>query len=593
MKHTSTLLILICLMLAKTVCAAPLKDGAVHRRPVALEYSAATEQLLILNQRSASMSIFDTQRQMILREDHLGGRPTDMEWIDGTALVAVSNDKTHVVSLYRVSTKQLLHVHDIPSCRYPIQLKYDARSSLLYVAGLWSRQLAVLRINKTKPQQSKLIQLVDLSFAPRKMVIDRAGDRMIIGDAYGGTLGIADVSKAAQARLTMLGERTFPGHNIRGLELSASGEMLLIAHQMLNELAHTVRNDVHWGLLMSNDLRWLRLENVIKGGEEMYTGAHMHPLGEAGSATGDPTGMVITKDGTVVVTLGGVGEIAYGQEDDFSLQRIKVGLRPMDIIVASAEDRIYVANMLSDSISVVSLKEQLSTQIPLGPQGTWTEVDRGERLFFNAKLSHDGWMSCHSCHTDGHTNGLLNDNFSDKSFGAPKRVLTLLGKANTAPFAWNGKAVDLQTQIKNSLRLTMQMDEPPSDEELQELAAFVKTLSTPPSIDEARQHVDKVAIARGQKVFQQADCRQCHAPPLFTVTGSFDVGLTDSEGNQEFNPPSLLGVGQRMYFFHNNTAKTLSDVFLKHNHPVGSAATDAELLTPQQVADLVQFLRSL
>jgi len=593
MKHTSTLLIVVCLMLARAVCAAPLKDDALHRRPVALEYSAATGQLLILNQRSASMSIFDTQRQMILREDHLAGRPTDMEWIDGTALVAVSNEETHVVSLYRVSTQQLLHVHDIPSCRYPIQLKYDARTSLLYVAGLWSRQLAVLRIDQTEPQQSKLVQLVDLSFAPRKMVIDRAGDRMIIGDAYGGTLGIADISNAVQGRLTILGERTFPGHNVRGLELSASGEMLLIAHQMLNELAHTVRNDVHWGLLMSNDLRWLRLENVIKGGEEMYTGAHMHPLGEAGSATGDPTGMVITKDGTVVVILGGVGEIAYGQEDDFSLQRIKVGLRPMDIVVATAEDRIYVANMLSDSISVVSLKDQQSTQIPLGPQGTWTEVDRGERLFFDAKLSHDGWMSCHSCHTDGHTNGLLNDNFSDKSFGAPKRVLTLLGKANTAPFAWNGKAADLKTQIKNSLTLTMQMDDPPSDEQLQELAAFVKTLPTPPSIDEARKQVDKEAIARGQKVFQQADCRQCHAPPAFTVTGLFDVGLTDSEGNQEFNPPSLLGVGQRVYFFHNNTAKTLSDVFLKHKHPVGPGAKDAELLTPQQVADLVQFLRSL
>jgi cytochrome c peroxidase len=214
-------------------------------------------------------------------------------------------------------------------------------------------------------------------------------------------------------------------------------------------------------------------------------------------------------------------------------------------------------------------------------------------LFFNAKLSHDGWMSCHSCHTDGHTNGLLNDNFSDTSFGAPKRVLTLLGKANTAPFAWNGKAADLQTQIKNSLSLTMQMDEPPSDDQLQELAAFLKTLPPPPSIDEARQQVDKKAIARGQKVFNQADCRQCHAPPAFTVTGLFDVGLSDSEGNQEFNPPSLLGVGQRVHFFHNNTAKTLSDVFLKHKHPVGPQAQDAELLTPQQVADLVQFLRSL
>ena len=48
-------------------------------------------------------------------------------------------------------------------------------------------------------------------------------------------------------------------------------------------------------------------------------------------------------------------------------------------------------------------------------------------------------MSCHSCHTDGHTNGQLNDNLSDfKTFGAPKRVLSLLGKRDTMPLAWNG-----------------------------------------------------------------------------------------------------------------------------------------------------------
>ena len=584
------------LMLIATLpvsAAESLMMTAVHRRPVALEIHTPSNQLLVLNQRAATVSILDMAQQVVTGEIAIGGVPSDMERIPETDLIAIANKTKHVISLFAVSKNLLVHVHDIPSCRYPIQLKYDARTAVLYVAGLWSRQLAVLQINKIEPKKSKLIQLVDLSFAPRKMVIDGAGDRMIIGDAYGGTLGIADISDAAQGHLTISGQRTFPGHNVRGLALSASGEMLLIAHQMLNELAHTVRNDVHWGLLMSNDLRWLRLENVIKGGEEMYTGAHMHPLGEAGSATGDPTGMVITKDGTVVVILGGVGEIAYGREDDFSLQRIKVGLRPMDIVVTSSGDSIYVANMLSDSISVVRLKDQQSTQIRLGPQATWKAVDRGERLFFNAKLSHDGWMSCHSCHTDGHTNGLLNDNFSDKSFGAPKRVLTLLGKANTAPFAWNGKAADLQTQIKNSLTLTMQMDEPPSDEQLQDLAAFVKTLPTPPSIDEARKHVDKEAIARGQKVFQQADCRQCHAPPAFTVTGLFDVGLSDSEGNHEFNPPSLLGVGQRVHFFHNNIAKTLPDVFLKYKHPAGPEAKDTELLTPQQVADLVQFLRSL
>ena len=570
--------------------AESLMSTAAHRRPVALEIHVPSNQLFVLNQRAATVSILDMEQQMVTGEIAVGGAPSDMERIDKSDLIAIANQANHVISLFTVSQNHLVHVHDIPCCHYPVQLRYDPESSLMYVAGLWSRQLSVAKIDRDAPEKSKLLQILDLPYAPRKMATLADHDKMIVADAYGGTLGIFDIENAAQGQVKLLGLRTFPGHNVRGLEISAKGEMLLIAHQMLNELAHTVRNDVHWGLLMSNDLRWLRLENVIKGGEHLYSGAHMHPLGEAGSATGDPSGMVVTDSGTVVVILGGVGEIAYGKEDDFSLQRLEVGLRPVDVVIDDRSQRIYTANMLGDSISVVDLEAQQSREISMGPQAPWTIVDRGEKLFFSAKLSHDGWMSCHSCHTDGHTNGMLNDNFSDKSFGAPKRVLSLLGKQDTAPFAWNGKAENLQTQIKNSLTLTMQMDEIPSDKQLSELVAFVKTLQAPPSIDQARQQVDVNAIQRGKEVFRKADCRQCHAPPAFTVGGLFDVGLTDSEGNQEFNPPSLRGVGQRVHFFHDNAAKTLTDVFLIHGHP--SPESD-QVLSPQQVSDLVHYLRSL
>ena len=67
--------------------------------------------------------------------------------------------------------------------------------------------------------------------------------------------------------------------------------MLLVAHQMLNDLAHSIRNDIHWGLLMSNDLRWLKVESVLAGGEALYHGGHMHPLGDSGRGGGDPGGL--------------------------------------------------------------------------------------------------------------------------------------------------------------------------------------------------------------------------------------------------------------------------------------------------------------
>src|SRR4029078_11970428 len=115
-----------------------------------------------------------------------------------------------------------------------------------------------------------------------------------------------------------------------------------------------------------------------------------------------------------------------------------------------------------------------------------TLAQRGELLFYDARLSHDGWLSCHSCHTDGHANGQKNDNFSDRSFGAAKRVLSLLGVADTLPLAWNGQGPRLERQIHNSVQSTMQREDALAGEDVTALAAFLKSLALPPHLDELR-----------------------------------------------------------------------------------------------------------
>jgi cytochrome c len=132
-------------------------------------------------------------------------------------------------------------------------------------------------------------------------------------------------------------------------------------------------------------------------------------------------------------------------------------------------------------------------------------------LFFDGRLSHDGWMSCHSCHTDGHTNGQLNDNLSDGSFGAPKRVLSLLGVSETGPWAWNGQVETLEEQITNSIQKTMQ-GAAAKQEQVAALAAFLKTFSAQPAIADSSDS-SEVEIQRGEKLFHSLGCRRCHTPP--------------------------------------------------------------------------------
>jgi len=468
---------------------------------------------------------------------------------------------------------------------HPVSVVASQQGDRCFVSSLWSHRVS--QIDTPPGAPARVARVIDLPFAPRTLLLAKNDSRLIAAAAFAGQLAVIDAQRGK-----LLGVRRFPSHNIRGLAVGGAGKMLLVSHQMLNELAHTVRNDVHWGLLMSNDLRWLPLKGVLEGTEDLYAGAHMHPLGDAGHAAGDPAGVAIANNRLVVVALAGVGEIAFGREDDFSLARMRVGEHPVDVAITADSRRAYVANQFSDSISVVDLEHsRVASEISLGPMRPLTQLERGERLFYNARLSHDAWMSCHSCHPDGHANGLRNDNFTDASFGAPKQVLSLLGVSKTAPYAWNASSPSLEGQVSKSVQSTMQGDELPP-EQVADLAAYLRSLRPPPSLLHARgPHHDgeneNAAMARGRDVFSKQNCMRCHQPPLYTTPKTYDVGLQDKEGNHEFNPPSLRGVSQRGPYFHDGSAESLEDVLHVFGHQLENP------LSEQQSADLLTFLRSL
>jgi YVTN family beta-propeller protein len=553
------------------------------RRPRALALSVDEKVLYVANQRSGTLSVVDLANKAVVREMAFGKQLSDLQPVGANNSFVATDQSTHELILLRTEGTEVSVTERVAVSPYPVSIAVTHDGQRCIVASLWSRRLTFIDLPTSENEHARVTRSLDMPFAPRCQLLVKDDSKLLVADSFGGQLAIVDVGTGE-----LLHVRQFPGHNIRGMATNTDGTMLVVAHQMLNELAHTVRNDVHWGLLMSNDLRWLKLDAVLEHNADMYDGAHMHPLGHAGSATGDPAGLVMSSKGNVVVSLGGVGEIAIGREQDFSLNRMGVGRRPTAVIVDREGELAYVANTFADSISIVSLENQeVIETISLGPQAELSLADRGELLFFDARLSHDSWMSCNSCHTDGHTNGLLNDNFSDASFGAPKRVMSLLGRANTAPFAWNASAATFEDQIRKSISNTMQSDDPPTDKQLTALAAFVETLPPPPSIDEARGVQDAKAVARGRELFGSLNCVQCHKPPHFTTPETYDVGLDDKLGKRRFNPPTLRGVGQRGPYFHDNRAASLEEVFREHNHQLNRE------LSADALKDLLTFLRSL
>jgi len=583
----SITILLLCISSALAIAA---EQPQALRRPVALAPSADGNWLYVANRDSGTLAILDLTTQHVATEHRIGQRLSDITPIPATDQLLATDEAAHELLLVgwdksasgrrRPTDPHINVIQRLPISPYPVSINVAPDGKSASIASLWSRRLTFVALERGALRISRV---VDLPFAPRGQLFLSGHDRLLVADAFGGKFALIDPKTGDLVAL-----RDIPGHNIRGLGLSASGDMLVVAHQMLNDLAHSIRNDIHWGLLLTNDLRWLKLDSVLSGGAHLYHGGHMHPLGQSGRGGGDPGALAVAPDGTVVVTISGVNEVAFGKEGDFSMQRLKVGRRPTAVEISAGGTAAYIANTFDDSVSILDLtRGKITATISLGSSPPLSLAQRGEIFFYDARLSHDGWMSCHSCHTDGHTNGQMNDNFSDRSFGSAKRVLSLLGVKDTLPLAWSGQVKTIEQQIQNSITGTMQREDAPPAVDVEALAAYLKTLEPLPPLDELRGTLDRSAVERGRGVFERHDCASCHVPPSYTSPASYEVGLSDPHGLKAFNPPSLRGLSHRNAYFHDGRATTLKDVFQTFQHPAGS------LDSPEDLQDLLAFISSL
>jgi YVTN family beta-propeller protein len=490
-------------------------------------------------------------------------------------LIDACDDKMEVVDRIKVSPD-------------PVRIIMSADGSSGIVASLWSRRLTFIRLARRAAADLhpvvSIVGALDLPFSPREMALVSASSRAIVADAFGGRLAVVNIGRRSVESV-----RSVPAHNIRGLALAPNGQALVVAHQVLSRLAQSSFDDVHWGLLIRNHLRVLRTDSLMKPGPDvaLLEGSRLFDLGDVGNAAGDPGDIAFDARGNLLVALTGVDEVAITTAPDQRPRRIGVGRQPTAVVPSPDGSLAYVANTLDDTIAVIDIATGLRpATIDLGPRPEPTAAERGERLFSSARLSHDGWMSCHSCHSDGHTNSLVSDTLGDGSYGAPKRIPSLLGVATTGPWNWTGSMARLEDQVRTSITTTMR-GPGPTEDQVADLTAYLRSLSPPSPEVIDRRPVDSPAVTRGRAVYESRKCASCHVPPDYTSPERFDVGLVDTMGNHMFNPPSLRGVGRRDAFLHDGRAKSLEDVFEKVRHPRGHT------LTSPEIGDLVEFLKGL
>jgi YVTN family beta-propeller protein len=552
------------------------------RRPVAMIPMADGRHLAVLNRRCGTISRLDLRSREVLDESNVTSRlAAGCALADGS--LAVLDDQTNelIVVGFEGGGFQTRARQPVAAAPVNVMALPDGRGGI--VASTWARRLTFFSWTPAADEKLRIEHTLDLPFAPRELhFLDQ--NRCLVADAFGGGLALVDIVQPAVIRCRELQVT----HNITGMTRARDDASLVyLTHQMLNADQATTEPNVHWGDVMSNVVRRLDVDWFLSDRAEQTTAADLYYLGHPDSAAGDPQGILTTDSSRFIVAFGGVNQVAISDRGLNHFQRVDVGRRPLAMWLDTEHNELYVANHLDDGLSVIDLaRTRVVATIALGPAGILSLADRGEQLFYDARLSSDGWYSCHSCHTDGHTNGRQSDTFGDGYRGAPKQVLSLLGGAETGPWAWNGKMPMLESQIRKSIETTMQ-GESPDVEQVQALAAFLMSLAPPPSLRAARGETDAAVLERGRRVFHEAGCADCHRPPTYTSSEVYDVGLVDADGERRFNPPSLRGVGHRRRWLHDGQADDLRAVL--RIHPYG----EPRELDDDHWAELEEFLLSL
>ena len=246
-------------------------------------------------------------------------------------------------------------------------------------------------------------------------------------------------------------------------------------------------------------------------------------------------------------------------------------------------------------------RQNIVVKAPASNPLTAEKVALGKRLFFDTRLSEDGWISCASCHDPTHA-------FSDPrklSVGmlgqrGKRHAPTLLGRGFGESQFWDGRVATLEEQvvqpILNPEEMGMTMEtvlqrlhqdrvfRGLTRESLADaLASYVRTIRSENS------HYDHFLAGwpvmmsdqelEGLRLFQdKARCYLCHSGKQFTDESFHNTGIAWSKSDAAladegraritgkpyhrgaFKTPTLREVAQRGPYMHDGSLVTLEDV---------------------------------
>ena len=598
----------------------PSVESMDYASPLEVLLSPDGARLYVLCQQSEEIRVLDATKYAVIKTIAVGRVPRGFSLSPDGARLFVTNSWDDTLSV--IDTNSLFVVDTWPVGAEPSSVVEDRAGKKLFVANRISNDVAVLDA-ETGAEQKRLLAGRGASY----MALSPDGTKLYATHVY---------PNPSRVR-TGLENRTAPESEITVIDVARAVVVDRMAlHQIAGVFHVAFSADGRLGAVAQyHPKNTVPLAHLEHGGafEDTLTvfGADVGkpvevPLDELERYASQPFGVVISSDKSrMYVTSSGSESVividvarlvrtihahpaSFVQDlsasANYVVARIGVGLNPRGLALTGDGRRLFVANRLDDTISVIDTAgNRVVTSIKLDGPKRISPLRHGEQTFYSARQSFQGQIACATCHIDSTFDGMTWDLEPD-GFGrdiVDNRLIEDL--IDTDPFKWTGTNPNIPTECGPRTEKYFWRSEQWDNLTLTDVTLYMRSLPPRPSRWKLRGYELTAAQERGKAIFERNvdkfhnpigefnRCIYCHNGLKGTRQQSFDVGTgkeTDNTG--VFDTPQLSNIALTAPYLHDGSARTLEEIWTVFNPKDQHGRTND--LTKDELNDLIEYLRT-
>jgi len=455
-----------------------------YKTPLNAALSPQSDVLYVACEASDSVIVVDVQSRTKVAEIAVGGQPHDVTFSPDGNRAYVTNRLDDSVSVIDVNEQKAIRT--IPVGDEPHGVLTDQKGKNLYVLNTSEDSISV--IDTTSLTE---IKRLSASRAPWSLALSPDGSKILVTNTLSRLVdfrepSLSEVTVIDTSGLVVVDRWTVPAANLlQGIAWHPSGEYGLITLTRTKNLVPMTRLLQGWTITNGLGVVWRdgRVDQVL--------------LDEPAISFPDPADVAIAPNGRLAfVTSSGSDRVAVvdlpklvsllqsadeeertnvlpnhlGKPTEFVTAYLSTKNSPRGVLFVENGKTAFVTNALDDTLTVIDVDRlEVAGTVDLGGPETITKVRCGEKLFHSADITFRRQFSCHTCHPDGHIDGITYDIEPDGVGSSPVDNRTLRGILDTAPFKWEGTNPSLQRQCGPRLAVFFTRIQPFTPDELSAL----------------------------------------------------------------------------------------------------------------------------